>query len=128
MKAARKQKLPRRYQLKKEAAWATKNGHPWIFRNQLSQAASVFKDGEWVALVGPENEPLGFGLYQDTGAIAVRVFRLGEKPPNLDFFRSLIEKAIKRRENLRQYTSAFRVLHGENDGLPGIVAEVYNET
>lgn len=128
MKAARKHKLPRRYQLKKEAAWATKNGHPWIFRNQLSQAASVFQDGEWVALVGPDNEPLGFGLYQDTGAIAVRVFRLGEKPPNLDFFRSLIEKAIKRRENLRQYTTAYRIIHGENDGLPGVVAEVYNDT
>lgn len=128
MKTARQQKLPRRYQLKKEAAWATESGHPWIFRNQLSQAASVFKEGEWVALVGPNNEPLGFGLYQEAGAIAVRVFRLGAKPPDLAWFKSQIDKAIQRRENLRKYTSAFRVVHGENDGLPGIVAEVYNDT
>ncbi len=119
--------VPRRYQLKKEAAWATKSGHPWIYRSQLSQAASIFVDGQWVSLVGPDNEPLGYGVYQDTGIIAVRVFRLGDKPPDSDWFHTKIDKALSRREQVRKYTTAFRAIHGENDGLPGIVVEVYGK-
>ncbi len=128
MSTAGRRLVPRRYQLKKEAAWSTKSGHPWIFRSSLSQAASIFSDGQLVQLVDPENKPLGFGIYQENGVVAVRVFRLGEHPPDTAWFRKQVTKAIKKRENLRKYTSAFRAIHGENDGLPGIVVEVYNET
>ncbi len=120
--------VPRRYQLKKEAAWSTKSGHPWIFRSSLSQAASIFSDGQLVHLFDQDNKSLGFGIYQTSGVVSVRVFRLGDEPPDTKWFRKQVTKAIKKRENLRKYTSAWRVIHGENDGLPGIVVEAYNDT
>ncbi|MBL0216321.1 MAG: hypothetical protein IPQ07_20855 [Myxococcales bacterium] len=42
---------PRRYQLKKEAAGVVLRDHPWIFRDTLSSAAVVFRDGDWLRLV-----------------------------------------------------------------------------
>ncbi|MBY0369731.1 class I SAM-dependent methyltransferase [bacterium] len=119
---------PRRYQLKKEGALAVKQGHPWIYRNKVSTAVETFASGQWLQLVGAQNEVLGFGIFEPEGLIAIRVLKQGDNPPDAAWVRGRIDKALKRRENLRKYTDGFRAVHGENDGLPGIVVDVYNET
>jgi len=43
--------IPRRYQLRKDAVAIARRGHPWIFREQMSSAANVFADGQWLRLV-----------------------------------------------------------------------------
>jgi 23S rRNA (cytosine1962-C5)-methyltransferase len=119
---------PRRYQLKKEMVAVVAKGHPWIFRSHLSSAASIFTSGDWLELVDQQNQTLGFGIYEEEGLIAVRVFRRGKTPPDLRYWDTLLEKALARRVNLRKYTNAFRALHGENDGVPGVVFDVYDDT
>lgn len=116
---------PRRYQLKKEAARAVREGHPWIFRGSLSSAATVFQDGQWLALVDGANEALGFGVYEAEGAVAIRVLRTGDKPPDTKWVRKAVDRALARREALRHRTEGFRALNGESDGLPGAVLDVY---
>lgn len=118
----------RRYQLKKEGVLALKQGHPWIYRNKTSTAADTFRAGQWLQLVGAQNEVLGFGLYETEGLIAIRVFKQGSNPPDAAWLRGRIDKALARRENLRKYTSGFRAIHGENDGIPGVVVDVYGDT
>ena len=53
---------PRRYQLRKDAAAIIERGHPWIFREQLSSAANVFTDGQWLRLVDGQNTVVGHGI------------------------------------------------------------------
>jgi 23S rRNA (cytosine1962-C5)-methyltransferase len=118
----------RRYQLKKETVAVVAKGHPWIFRSHLSSAAEVFQSGDWLKLVDPQNHAVGFGLYEPEGLIALRVFRRGKTPPDLPYWDGLVDKALSRRVQLRKYTNAFRALHGENDGAPGIVFDVYGDT
>lgn len=116
---------PRRYQLKKEAARAVREGHPWIFRGSLSSAAGVFEDGQWLALVDGSNETLGFGVFEAEGAVAIRLLRAGDKPPDSKWVRKAVDRALARRADLRHQTEGFRALNGESDGLPGVVLDVY---
>lgn len=115
----------RRYQLNKEALRVMESGHPWIFRSHLSSAAQIFKTGDWLALVDARNKTIGFGVYDEEGLIAIRVFKKGTVVPDIKWFKERLDAALKKRERLRQYTDAFRAIHGENDGLPGIVFDVY---
>lgn len=119
---------PKRYQLKKEGAAIVLNGHPWIFRTHLSSAADVFPWGQWLSLVDSKNEVLGYGIFEKEGLIGVRVLKRGSRAPTRDWLQAQVDKALARRENVRQYTDGFRALHGENDGLPGIVVDVYGDT
>lgn len=119
---------PKRYQLKKEAVNALKQGHPWIFRGKVSTAAEVFASGQWLSLVGAQNEILGYGIFETDGWIAVRVLKQGTTLPDAEWAWGRVRKAIARREQLRKFSDAFRAVHGENDGLPGIVVDVYGDT
>jgi 23S rRNA G2069 N7-methylase RlmK/C1962 C5-methylase RlmI len=116
---------PRRYQLTKEAVSILKSGHPWIFRRHVSSAAAVFPNGQWLRLVDGANQIVGYGFYHDVGAIAVRVLRRGAEPPGMEWVRDLVRAALDRRTVLRRETGAFRAIHGENDGVPAVTADVY---
>jgi 23S rRNA (cytosine1962-C5)-methyltransferase len=119
--------VAKRYQLKKEAAAAVKQGHPWIYRSQMSTAAEVFKTGQWLKLLGPQNDVLGYGRFDADGLIAIRVFKQGSTAPDANWFDARIDRALAKREQVRKYTDAFRAIHGENDSLPGIVVDVYGD-
>jgi len=116
-----------RYQLTKEAVSILKSGHPWIFRRHLSSAASVFPNGQWLSLVDGANQVVAYGFYHDVGAIAVRVLRQGASPPRGKWARTLVRSALERRSELRRETGAFRAIHGENDGLPAVTADIYSD-
>ena len=118
---------PKRYQLTKEAVSILKSGHPWIFRRHVSSAASVFANGQWLSLVDGANQVVGYGFYHDVGAIAVRVLCQGASPPGTEWARSLVRAALDRRTLLRRETGAFRAIHGENDGLPAVTADIYTD-
>jgi 23S rRNA (cytosine1962-C5)-methyltransferase len=126
----RKKKLPRlaRYQLRKEAVGVVLRDAPWIFRDHLSSAADVFDDGQWLRLVDGKNKVLGYGIYEAKGAIAIRVLRRGEAAPDGKWLREQVEEALAKRKGLRGATNAFRALHGESDGVPAVVIDVFGDT
>lgn len=115
----------RRYQLTKRGRAVLASGHPWIFRRHLSSAAAVLRDGEWLHLVDGENRVVGYGFYEGAGAIGIRVLSRGAEPPGGAFWRAKLEAALARRASLRAHTNGFRAVHGENDGLPAVTADVY---
>lgn len=102
--------------------------HPWIFRSHLSSAANVLKTGDYVELVDASNVKVGYGVFDEEGLIAIRVIKFGSTAPTTEWFQSQIKKAIGKRAALKNYTNAYRVIHGENDGFPGVVLEVYEDT
>ncbi|HEU0033655.1 MAG TPA: class I SAM-dependent methyltransferase [Kofleriaceae bacterium] len=119
---------PRRYQLRKDAIAIVERGHPWIFRDHLSSAASVFRDGDWLRLVDGHNRVIGHGIFEADGAIAIRMLRRGPDLPDARFLRDQITAAVARRAPLASRTTGIRLLHGESDGLPAIVADRFDDT
>ncbi len=88
---------PRRYQLKKDALAIVERDHPWIFRDQLSSAALVFRDGDWLRLVDGANKVIGYGIYEAEGAIAIRMLRKGTEKPDASWLRKKLVTSLARR-------------------------------
>ena len=118
----------RRYQLRKDAVAIVERGHPWLFREQLSSAAAVFADGDLLRLVDGSNRVVGFGRYEADGAIAIRVVRRGDAPPDAAWLRAQLARAIARRAPLAARTDAIRLVHGESDLVPAVVVDRFGDT
>lgn len=117
----------RRYQLRKEAVGLALH-HPWIFRDHMSSAASVFRDGEWLRLVDGHNQVVGHGIYEASGAIAIRMLRRGSAPPDAAWLRGRLAASVARRAELASHTTAIRLVHGESDGIPAVVVDRFADT
>ena len=118
---------PRRYQLRKEAIGVALR-HPWIFRDHLSSAASVLRDGELLRLVDGQNAVVGHGFYEASGAIAIRMLRRGAALPDAAWLRGQLTTAVARRAELATRTDAIRLVHGESDDLPAVVVDRFADT
>jgi 23S rRNA (cytosine1962-C5)-methyltransferase len=119
---------PRRYQLRKASVEVLASGHPWIFRGQLSTAASIFADGQWLALYDGGNRIVGHGIYEASGAIAIRVLERGDRRPDAAWAAEKVDRALARRAALRAETDGFRAVNGESDGLAAVVVDVYADS
>lgn len=124
---ARALRTPQRYQLNKHALAVIAGGHPWVFRDQLSSAATALADGQWLALYDGANQIVGHGIYQAEGAVAIRIVARGPARPDAASLGAVIDAALARREPLAAETDAIRALHGESDGVPGVVVDVFGD-
>ncbi|MEJ2358152.1 MAG: class I SAM-dependent rRNA methyltransferase [Deinococcales bacterium] len=98
------------------------SGHPWIYRNHLPQHRLA--SGDWVRLEA--GRAASHGLYDADGAIAVRLFRR-DAVPDAAFLQQRVRSALELRQSLheRDDTDAYRLIYGEGDFLPAIVADRY---
>jgi 23S rRNA (cytosine1962-C5)-methyltransferase len=101
------------------------NGHPWVYRSDLVEANA--EAGAIVSVQGPRKNPLGHALYSDRSEIALRVLSRGNEPPTLEVWRSRLDGAVAYRQSLHIDATAYRLVHGEADRLPGLVVDRYGE-
>ena len=103
-------------------------GHLWSFSNELQSLPKDVAAGETVKLHTHDNKFVGTGFYNPHSLIAFRLLsRTGEVPDSV-FFREKILKALDLRAKIypETDTNAFRLVHGESDGLPGLVIDRFN--
>ncbi|MBR9991195.1 MAG: class I SAM-dependent methyltransferase [Gemmatimonadetes bacterium] len=113
--------------LHRGAERAVADGHPWVFAEGIRQQRHEGAAGDLAVMFDRNNRFLAIGLYDPHSPIRIRVLHLGE-PETIDgeWFAGRIGAAYQRRQHLLdQETTAFRVVHGENDGLPGLVVDRY---
>jgi 23S rRNA (cytosine1962-C5)-methyltransferase len=125
MRPRRALRTPQRYQLTKHALAILEAGHPWIFRDQLSSAATALADGQWVALFDAANQIVGHGVYGAEGAVGIRIVSRGPDRPSAASLGAVVDAAVDRRAPLADETDAIRVVHGESDGVPGVVVDAF---
>lgn len=105
--------------------------HPWVFSGAIKSFHGKPAEGELVEVYSNNNEFLGIGHYQ-IGSIAVRIVSFKKVTPDFDFWKSKIEKAWNLRKMLgltdNPETNVFRLVHGEGDGMPGLIVDFYNGT
>ncbi|MFV0269434.1 MAG: class I SAM-dependent rRNA methyltransferase [Draconibacterium sp.] len=105
--------------------------HPWVFSGAIKKIQGSPAEGDPVKIVSNNNEFLGIGHYQ-IGSIEVRIVSFKETELDSEFWKGKIESAWNLRKRLGLAddpgTSVFRLLHGEGDGMPGLVVDFYNGT
>lgn len=112
---------------------ALRDGHPWIFASSIREVSREGRTGEIAVLFDRKNRFLAAGLWDARGPIRVRALVVGKGAPiGLDLFRERVEAALHlRRPLFRQprptdpATTGFRVLHGESDGMGGVILDAY---
>ena len=99
-------------------------GHPWVYRNNLPPGPRM-RSGSWVrARCGGWS---GYGLWDDTGPIALRIFS-ERQIPDAGWLRERVWAAWELRAPLRESgVTAHRWLFGEGDGLPGLTVDLYGD-
>ncbi len=114
--------------LKKGREASAKRFHPWIFSGAIHSMSGNPLDGDWVEVKDATGKTLGFGHYQK-GTITVRVLSFLAEPPARDFYSERIGKALNQRvitKVVDDLTNCFRLVHGEGDGLSGLIIDIYN--
>jgi 23S rRNA (cytosine1962-C5)-methyltransferase len=103
--------------------------HPWIFSGAIKEIYGNPLEGDLVDVFDNTDTFLAFGHYQP-GSIAVRILSFEQVAPDIDFFRKKISRAIAYRKSLGIITdpqiNVYRLIHGEGDGLPGLIVDYYN--
>ena len=103
--------------------WAA--GHPWIFRSDVADRPDL--PAGTVPVLATDGRPLGTALWSPASEISLRL--LDHDPGatiDADWWRRAIARAIARRHPLRDTATAYRLIHGEGDGLPSLVCDRYD--
>ena len=102
-------------------------GHPWVFSGAIDRVKGRVADGDVVELCDHKGNTIGEGFYNGRSQIRVRlVARPEEGPLDEALIRRRLNEAIDLRiDGLRlpEQTSAFRIVHSEGDGLPGLIVD-----
>lgn len=104
--------------------------HPWVFSGAIESLPEGLEEGDTVAVVSSTGAPLGVGHYQ-IGSIAVRMLASDNTAIDESFYTARLAHAWELRRSLGltgKAGSAFRLVHGEGDFLPGLVVDVYGNT
>lgn len=104
--------------------------HPWVFSGAILQTEGDISEGDTVEVVSASGETLGYGHYQ-IGSIAVRMLSFDETVLGNDFWIEKFEAAFKLRDAVgvvREDNTAYRLIHGEGDMLPGLIVDIYGDT
>ena len=102
--------------------------HPWIFSGAIAQVTGTPAEGDLVGVYAADGQYLACGHYQ-IGSIAVRILSFDEDPLAPDFWVRMIGRAYRLRVAYGLHGSAsttcYRLIHGEGDGLPGLIVDYY---
>ena len=115
--------------------------HPNIFRKRIERAEGNPQPGDWVAVYATDMDPnenqkkhdpllFGYGIYNPRSEVAVRLYFWQTQLPTLADWDALLSQAVHLRHHTLQIpktTNAYRVLHGESDGFPGLVVDRYGD-
>jgi 23S rRNA (cytosine1962-C5)-methyltransferase len=101
-----------------------KNGHPWVYRSDVVEVAS--NRGEIVEVRNRRKAVLGYALYSDRSEITLRMVSRTDAP-DVETWRSRLDAAVRYREALGIDATAYRLVHGEADLIPGLVVDRYGD-
>jgi len=103
--------------------------HPWVFSGAIKKMSGNPAEGDLVDVYDNKDTFLAVGHWAPS-SIAVRVLSFEQVTLDISFFRDKIKKAIIYRKSIglfdNRQINVFRLIHGEGDGLPGLIVDYYN--
>lgn len=105
------------------ARW--ERGHPWIYRSDVVERAE--DPGGVVRVLDSRGRPVGVALWSSASEISLRLLdRDPDAEIDADWWRVRLGRALERRAWIGDEANAFRLIHGEGDGLPSLVVDRYD--
>ena len=111
--------------LTNRGAARVRSGRPWVYRSDVAEA--VGEAGDVVRVVDRRGRFLGRAFYNPRSEISLRLAERTESAIDESWFANRLEKAAKYRESLGIDADAYRILHAEADGVPGLVVDRYGD-
>jgi len=114
--------------LKRGREKSLKRRHPWLFSGAIEKLSGKPGAGDTVQIRDASGKSLGSAAYSPKSQIRARMWTFdANEEVDAGFFRRRIERALALREALpaRRHTNALRIVHGESDGLPGLIVDRY---
>ena len=101
--------------------------HPWIFDSAIAKGGG--DAGETVRVESDTGQFLGWAAFSPTSKIRARIWSFDEAVRiDADFFQAAIAKAVAARQRFDIQSDGMRLIHGEADGLPGLIVDRYADT
>jgi 23S rRNA (cytosine1962-C5)-methyltransferase len=105
-----------------------KRRHPWLFSGAIEKVSGQPEAGDTVEIRNAAGQALALAAYSPTSQIRARVWTFDPAESiEPDFFKARLAKAFALRDGLpaARHTNAMRLVHGESDGLPGLIVDRY---
>lgn len=106
---------------------------PWVFEGSVDSVSLTGEEqpGDLAVVFNERREFVAIGLWDPASAIRIKMLHAG--PPQQidpDFWSQRVTTALDRRATLSEDsdTDSYRLIHGENDGFPGLVVDRYATT
>jgi 23S rRNA (cytosine1962-C5)-methyltransferase len=101
--------------------------HPWVFDGAIAKGGG--DAGETVRVESAEGQFLAWGAFSPASSIRVRAWSFDEAQRiDADFLRATLARAIALRGRLGIESDGMRLVHGESDGVPGLIVDRYGDT
>lgn len=123
--------------LKKGKEDSLQRKHPWVFSGAIYNADETLQEGDVVRILTANGDFIAVGHWQ-IGSIAVRILSFVDEEINVEFYENRLSTALDVRKSIGLLRSeeqngttvnnTFRLVHGEGDGLPGLVIDFYADT
>ena len=114
-------------QLKAGKERSLQRQHPWIFESAIAKGSA--DAGETVRVESSDGVFLAWAAFSPVSRIRARVWSFNEAQRiDAAFIQSLIQKSIQARSLFDIQSNGMRLVHGESDGLPGLVVDRYDDT
>ena len=107
---------------------SVKRRHPWIFSGAVERVTGDPQSGDTVEVRSADSKPLALAAFSPQSQIRARAWSFDPAAViDAGFFRARLQAALRLRESLpaARHTNAMRLVHGESDGLPGLVVDRY---
>lgn len=105
--------------------------HPWIFSGAMDSVPTNVKHGELVHVADRNGRIIGTGTFSSTSSISVRLLTFEETTIDQTWITQTVSAASDRRLLLgygpNTQTTAYRIVFGEVDFLPGLIIDRYND-
>ncbi|HZQ72567.1 MAG TPA: class I SAM-dependent methyltransferase [Burkholderiales bacterium] len=114
--------------LKKGREKSLRRRHPWVFSGAIEKVVGKPEIGDTVEIRDSSGKPVAQAAYSPHSQIRARVWTFDcAEAVDAAFFRERLARAIAMRDALpaARHTNALRLVHGESDGLPGLVVDRY---
>lgn len=108
-----------------------RGGSPWLYEGSITSLSHEGQAGDLAVVFDHDRRFLAIGLFDPDSPIRIKVLHVG-RPVDIDadFWRGRVDAAFTPRRELidNPDTTGYRCIHGENDGLPGLIVDRYNNT
>ena len=101
--------------------------HPWVFESAVAKGSA--DAGETVRITAADGRFLAWAAFSPASKIRARVWSFDEAQRiDAPFLEALVQASVRARAGFDIQSDSARLIHGESDGLPGLIVDRYGDT